>query len=113
MVLLTGCGSNYAYRPGSLASEENQRRDLDACRDKAWNAYFESNNKTGLHGSAPIPIGYSPLTGLAIAVIGAVAVGTINEATREPVYHGPALKESDTDVLINKCMTSKGYVNKD
>lgn len=112
MVFLTGCASNYGYKPGTGASEDHQRYDLDTCRDKAWDAYFNSNHEATIRPVTFIPIGGSVLAGLAVGIGGTVLSAVASNATAEHSKSGPIMKKEDTDLLVSKCMSSKGYIAK-
>lgn len=105
LLFVTACSSNYAYKPGSLASEDNQRRDYKICEDKAFDRFFAAKPSGRLH-RASVGVGLIP-TLTTMLITDAVVTGLNTQA------NGDKMTEDDISPMIDKCMASKGYLNKD
>lgn len=104
VLLLSGCSSpDYAYRQGSKASLDNQRFDRDECADHAFNKFFDANPGARLHAAALCCT-------TSMLAVGA-GIDVIMLSTRAKPS-GPPMKEADINPEIDRCMSSKGYIEK-
>lgn len=95
LLFVTACSSNYAYKPGTLASDENFHKDQDFCQDKAYSTFVD--------GSKSNP----PLILLAFGALGGAAYSSMAQQTDPMINHS-----KEMDVIVHNCMASKGYINK-
>lgn len=112
LLLLSGCASQYDYKPGTQASDENAYNDQKFCDEKAWDVFFHSNHGRTIGGVTPIVTSAGWVAGLAIALVGTGISGEIAESTAERSKPGPYMKKDDMKPIYNKCMRDKGYVEK-
>lgn len=112
LLALTACAPTYAYKPGTQASLDNKRLDHNACEDQAFKVYDASNHTPAFPAIVPVPIGFGIASSVAMSLGGFVATNAASQATAERSKHGPVLTPNDIGPMIEKCMASKGYIEK-
>lgn len=100
-VLLTSCAHNdYAPLPDTNASQQYLKTDLRACQHEANVKYHDS--QSGMSGGQ--------VAGVALGgVIGGALGGAVIGATMVPSSEDHAMKLSELDPYIDRCMLAKGY----